>query len=68
MEAGPAQGSVLDQGYTFVTKSVFANANDMEYYINECPGHLEYKEFLKAKCVLEGLMSVYFTPGISFTI
>jgi len=68
MEAGPAEGSVKDMGYTFVAKSVFKNKEDMTYYEKECAGHMEYKDFLKKNAPVESLMTVYFTPGASFAI
>jgi hypothetical protein len=68
MEAGLAQGHVKDQGYTFVTKSVFKNKDDMEFYEKECPAHEEYKVFLKKNAPVEGLMTVVFQPGVSFQI
>ncbi|KAE9981633.1 hypothetical protein EG328_011467 [Venturia inaequalis] len=64
LSAGYAKGHVLDQGYTIVTKSVFANAQDMDYYMTECPAHKAYKEFLAKNAPVEGLMSVFFTPEV----
>lgn len=66
MAAGPAQGHVKEQGYTFVTKSVFRNKEDMEYYEKECEGHLEYKKFLRENAPVEGLMACYFIPSVSW--
>ena len=68
MEAGPANGHVKDQGYTFVTKSVFKCKEDMDYYEKECAGHQEYKDFLKKNAPAEGIQMVYFTPGHTFTL
>lgn len=65
MEAGPANGHVKGQGYTFVTKSVFKDKEDMDFYEKECAGHMVYKEFLKRNAPVEGLMTVFFTPGVS---
>ncbi|KAH6661894.1 hypothetical protein B0J14DRAFT_687706 [Halenospora varia] len=66
MEAGPAQGNVRDQGYTFVTKSVFVNMEDMKFYETQCAGHQEYKVFLREKAPVEGLMTVYFQADVSY--
>jgi hypothetical protein len=66
MQAGPAQGTVKDQGFNFVTKSVFKNKEDMAYYETECEGHNEFKIFLKEKAPVSELMTVYFTPGYSY--
>jgi hypothetical protein len=68
MEAGAARGSVKDQGYTFVTKSVFKDQADQKFYENECPAHNEYKIFLKEKAPVSGLMSVNFEAQRSFTL
>lgn len=68
MEAGPAGGHVKDQGFTFVTKSVFQNASDMKFYEDECPGHQEYKGFLKKHAPVTGLQMVCFEPGVSFAL
>jgi hypothetical protein len=68
MEAGEARGSVRDQGYTFVTKSVFESMSDMKFYEDECPAHREYKVFLKEKAPVSGLMSLNFEPGVSFSL
>jgi hypothetical protein len=37
----------------------------MEFYEKVCPGHMAYKEFLKKNAPVEGLVTVYFTPGVS---
>lgn len=66
MQAGPANGHVKDQGFNFITKSVFKNKEDMVYYENECEGHNAYKAFLKENAPVAGIMTVYFTPGFSY--
>jgi hypothetical protein len=66
MEAGPAEGGLKAQGYTFVAKSVFKNMEDMKYYETECQGHQEYKDFLKQNAPVESMLMVYFTPEASF--
>jgi hypothetical protein len=66
MQAGRADGHVREQGFTFVTKSVFKNKADMDYYETECAGHNEYKVFLKENAPVSGLMMVCFTPGYSY--
>ncbi|KIW00218.1 uncharacterized protein PV09_08258 [Verruconis gallopava] len=69
MEAGPARGSVRDQGYTFVTKSVFTCVDDQKFYEDKCPAHQEYKTFLKENTSgVSGLISVNFEPSCSFSI
>lgn len=66
MQAGPAEGHVKSQGFNFVTKSVFKNKEDMTFYETECEGHNAYKVFLKENAPVEGIMTVYFTPGYSY--
>jgi hypothetical protein len=69
MEAGLAYGHVRDnQGFTIVTKSVFKNKAEMEFYEKHCEGHQEYKNFLKKNASVEGLMTVYFTPEVSSAV
>ncbi|KAL3463707.1 hypothetical protein BJX64DRAFT_287174 [Aspergillus heterothallicus] len=66
MEAGHAEGPVRDQGYTFVTKSVFRNMEEMRYYETNCPAHNEYRRFLRANAEVLGLLTVHFTAEASF--
>ncbi|KAL4968161.1 Dabb family protein [Aspergillus stella-maris] len=66
MQAGRAEGSVREQGYNFVTKSVFRSMDDMRYYENDCPAHNEYRVFLKKNAPATGLQTVYFTAEASF--
>lgn len=65
---GPANGHVREQGYTFVTKSVFKDMADMKFYEMECKAHSEYKAFLRKNAPVEGIMMVYFTANISFEL
>jgi hypothetical protein len=66
MEAGPANGNVRDEGYTFVAKSVFGNMQDMEFYEKECEAHIVFKKYLKENAPVEGLMTVWFRAGDSY--
>lgn len=66
MQAGPANGTVKDQGFNFVAKSVFKNREDMAYYETECAAHNEFRAFLKEHAPVTGLMTVHFTPGFSY--
>ncbi|KAL4937759.1 hypothetical protein BDV06DRAFT_226661 [Aspergillus oleicola] len=66
MQAGRAEGSVREQGYTFVTKSVFKSMDDMRYYEKDCPAHNEYREFLRKNAPAEGLQTVYFKANAGF--
>jgi hypothetical protein len=68
MQAGRASGHVKDQGYTFVARSLFKNADDMEYYLEKCEAHQAFKVFLKENAPPEGLMSCVFTPEVSWEI
>ena len=61
LEAGPAEHDARSQGYTFVTKTVFKNKEDFDYYDTQCEAHKELKT--KAKSLdIQGVMMVYFTP------
>ncbi|KAM3069354.1 hypothetical protein ACMFMG_005460 [Clarireedia jacksonii] len=68
MEAGPASGNVREQGFTFVTKSVFKNLEDMRFYEEECEAHNEFKKFLKENAPVAGLMTCIFTPKVTFAL
>lgn len=68
MQAGAAQGAALAQGYNFVTKSVFKNADDMKFYEDECEGHQAYKVFLKEKAPVEGIIPCAFVAGVSWSL
>ena len=68
MQAGPSQGAVLAQGYNFVTKSVFSNADDMKFYEVECEGHQAYKVFLKENAPVEGILACCFVAGVSWSL
>lgn len=66
MQAGAAEGSVKEQGFNFVAKSVFKNREDMKYYETECAGHNNFKTFLKVNAPVAGMIMVCFTPGYSY--
>ncbi|KAL5342097.1 hypothetical protein BJX70DRAFT_395072 [Aspergillus crustosus] len=66
MEAGRAEGPVREQGYTFVTKSVFRSMEEMKFYETDCPAHNTYRAFLRSNATVEGLLTVHFTAGASF--
>jgi hypothetical protein len=66
MEAGPANDSALDQGYNFVTKSVFRNLEDMRFYETECEAHNVFKAYLRENAPVGGLMTVWFRAGFSY--
>lgn len=68
MEAGPANGHVKDQGFNFVTKSVFKDKADMDFFEKECEGHEGYKVYLKEKAPVSGLMVCWFEAGFSYVI
>ncbi|EXJ94474.1 hypothetical protein A1O1_02870 [Capronia coronata CBS 617.96] len=68
MEAGPTQGPARDRGYTFVTKSVFRNKSDMDFYEKECPAHEGYKAFLRENAPVEDLTTVCFSPEVTFAL
>ena len=66
MQAGPAYGTMRDEGYNFVAKNVFRNKADMDYYETECEAHSEYREFMKENAAIGGLKTMYFNPSLSY--
>ncbi|KAJ3534957.1 hypothetical protein NM208_g7333 [Fusarium decemcellulare] len=61
MVVGAADEDARSQGYTFVSKTEFANMDDMKYYDDGCQAHSELKGFVKTLGV-EGVMTVFFKP------
>ncbi len=59
MVVGPAEEDPRSQGYTLVSKTEFANLEDMKYYDEGCPAHGAVKAFIKTLTV-DGIMTVYF--------
>lgn len=59
MAVGPAEDDPRSQGYTLVSKTEFANMDDMKFYDNECPAHGAIKTFIK-ELTVDGIMTVYF--------
>ncbi|PMD61212.1 stress responsive A/B barrel domain protein [Hyaloscypha bicolor E] len=67
MQAGRTSAHVkIDQGYTLVGKTVFKSMEDVEYYIDGCEAHQAFKVYLKENATPEGLMSICFTPEVSW--
>ncbi|KAE9368317.1 hypothetical protein N431DRAFT_547356 [Stipitochalara longipes BDJ] len=66
MQAGRADGHIqMEQGFTFVARSVFKDMEDVKYYIEKCEAHQAFKAYLKENAPPEGLMSLVFTPQVS---
>jgi hypothetical protein len=69
MQAGRTRAHVnIDQGYTLVAKTVFKSMEDVEYYIDGCEAHQAFKVYLKENATPEGLMSICFTPEVSWEV
>jgi len=67
MQAGRADAHIqIDQGFTFVARSVFKDMEDVQYYIEKCEPHQAFKLYLKENPTPEGLMSLVFTPEVSW--
>ncbi|KAM0252454.1 hypothetical protein ACHAP5_001101 [Fusarium lateritium] len=62
MVVGAADEDARSQGYTFVSKTEFANLDDMKYYDEGCQAHQGLKDFVKSSLNPEGIMTVYFKP------
>ena len=63
MVVGPAEDDARAQGYTLVSKTEFANMDDMKYYDEACKAHNDLKVFVKTLSV-EGVMTVFFKPTV----
>ncbi|KAF7544904.1 hypothetical protein G7Z17_g9587 [Cylindrodendrum hubeiense] len=63
MVVGPADEDARSQGYTLVSKTEFANMDDMKYYDVDCKAHDDLKVFVKTLDV-EGVLTVYFKPTV----
>ncbi|KAM5346563.1 hypothetical protein ACJ41O_009568 [Fusarium nematophilum] len=61
MVVGAADEDARSQGFTFVSKTEFANREDMKFYDDECPAHQELKGLVKTLTV-DGVMTVFFKP------
>ena len=59
MTVGPAEADPRSQGYTLVSKTEFANMEDMKYYDEGCAAHGVIKSLVRTLTV-EGIMTVYF--------
>lgn len=59
MTVGPAEDDPRTQGYTLVSKTEFANMDDMKFYDSECPAHGAVKSFIK-ELTVDGIMTVFF--------
>lgn len=64
MAVGPAEADPRSQGYTVVSKTEFANMEDLKYYDDECSAHQELKVVAKT-LEIGGIMTVYFKPQIT---
>ncbi|RDA83750.1 hypothetical protein CP532_4992 [Ophiocordyceps camponoti-leonardi (nom. inval.)] len=65
LTAGIAEQDQRSQGFTVVSKTEFASIDDMRYFDDECKAHQDVKAFVSKSLTVEGVMTVYFTPGVS---
>jgi hypothetical protein len=49
-----------------VARSVFKDMEDVKYYVEKCEAHQAFKAYLKENAPPEGLMSLVFTPEVSW--
>ncbi|KAK7426522.1 hypothetical protein QQZ08_006981 [Neonectria magnoliae] len=63
MVVGPAEEDNRSQGYTLVSKTEFANMDDMKFYDDECTAHNDLKTFVKTLGV-DGVLTIYFKPAV----
>jgi hypothetical protein len=63
MVVGPAEDDARAQGYTLVSKTEFANMDDMKYYDEACKAHDDLKVFVKTLGV-EGVLTIFFKPTV----
>jgi hypothetical protein len=47
---------------------VFKNLEDMEYYDKECEAHKKLKAKVAAELEVNGVMTVFYTPGLSASL
>ena len=67
MQAGRADGHIqIEQGFTFVARSLFKDMEDVQYYIDKCEAHQAFKAYLKENAPPTGLMSVVFKSEVSW--
>lgn len=64
MEAGPLEPDARSNGYTFVSKTVFKNREDFDFYDNECEAHKELKTRAKKLGVEGPPQMIFFTPTV----
>jgi len=68
LEAGPTYDDARNQGFTFVSKTVFKNREDHDFYDKDCPAHKKFKQMMSDKGIntlQQGLMTVFYTPAVT---
>jgi len=68
LESGPSHEDARNQGYSYVSKTVFKNREDHDFYDKDCPAHQRFKQSLASRGinVLEqGIMTVFYTPVVT---
>jgi len=68
MEAGPTYDDARNRGFTFVSKTVFKNRDDHDFYDKDCPAHKKFKQMMSDRGINtleQGLMTVFYTPAVT---
>lgn len=61
---GPAEENPRSKGFTFVSKTEFANLDDMRFYDEQCPAHKVLKGLAGEFGVgPDDVLSVHYTPS-----
>ncbi|KAF7555864.1 hypothetical protein G7046_g6440 [Stylonectria norvegica] len=63
--AGPAEDDERAQGYTLISKTEFANMDDMKYYDDECKAHSDLKAFVVRELTVEGVLTTFFKAKVT---
>jgi hypothetical protein len=65
LEAGPAHDDPRAQGFTFVSKTIFKDMVDHDYYDKHCGAHKILKENVVSTGVkVDGLMTIFYQPTV----
>jgi len=68
LEAGPADEDARSKGYTYVSKTVFKDMEDYDFYDKDCEAHKKLKRYMvesKVNVLEQGVLTVRFTPAVS---
>jgi hypothetical protein len=68
LTAGPVMDDPRTKGFTIVSKTEFANIEDMRYYDVDCAAHAALKAVGKSLSIeggQDGIMTVYFEAAVT---